>query len=148
MPEWHLDELRSAFERRGWCIVAELPDDGYRVSASWELRRGGSVTVLIIDFDGLADLVTLPIVQAYGCEIRGSKHSFYFTRRRTPGSAARAGWHDALARFVLAAENWFEGNLSVLRNRPRRSVTAALAADRRSGPCATPEPRTGDPSPR
>ena len=36
MARWHLDELRSALERKGWRVVAQLPGDDYRVAATWD----------------------------------------------------------------------------------------------------------------
>jgi hypothetical protein len=103
MAQWHLNDLRASFERYGWRVVAELPGDDYKISGSWELLRGGNVSVLIIDFEGIDDMSTLPINEAYACRIRGSEHSLYFGRRGSSGSAARDRWRGELASFVVAA---------------------------------------------
>jgi hypothetical protein len=103
MAQWHLNDLRAIFERYGWSIIAELPGDDYSISGSWELRRGGDASVLVIDFEGLDDMSTLPIHEAYACRIRGSEHSRYFGRRGNSGSAARDRWRSELVSFVMEA---------------------------------------------
>ncbi len=100
MARWHLDELRNALERKGWRVVAELPGDDYRVSATWELRRSGDPRSLLIDFDGFDDMNCLPLDESYACQARGTDHSLSFSRRGETGSAARARWSDALSSFV------------------------------------------------
>jgi len=103
MARWHLNDLRASLEQYGWRVVAELPGDDYRISGSWELHRGNSTSVVIIDFEGIDDMRTLPIQEAYACRIRGSEHSLYFGRRGRSGSAARGRWRAALASFVMTA---------------------------------------------
>ena len=100
MARWHLDELRSALERKGWRVIAELPGDDYRVSATWELRRSGDPRSLLIDFDGFDDMNCLPLDESYACQVRDTDHSLSFSRRGETGSAARARWHDTLISFV------------------------------------------------
>lgn len=100
MARWHLDELRTVLERKGWRVVAELPGDDYRVSATWELRRSGEPDPLLIDFEGLDDLKVLPVDESYACRVRGTDHSLYFSRRGETGSTARARWRDELESFV------------------------------------------------
>lgn len=41
MSRPHLRDLVEALTRRGWLVVAVHPGDDYRVSAAWEIRRGG-----------------------------------------------------------------------------------------------------------
>lgn len=100
MARWHLDELRDALERKGWRVVAELPGDDYRVSATWELQRSGDPRSLLIDFDGLDDLNVLPLDESYACRVRGTDCSLYFGRRGETGSAKRTHWRDELKAFV------------------------------------------------
>jgi hypothetical protein len=99
VAEWHLEELRSALERRGWRIV-EHPGDDYRVSGSWELRRSGDAEARWIDFDGLDDLQTLPMDRSFACRVRGSASvSLYFRRARSNDL-----WTKELATLVQALE--------------------------------------------
>lgn len=99
MADWHPEELRAALEKLGWRIAAELPSD-YRISGSWVLRRAGDARGLIIDFDGIDDLRTLPMSESYACTARGTQHSLYFSRRGVRGSNARKRWQSDLAAFV------------------------------------------------
>jgi hypothetical protein len=103
MAQWHLDELRRALERKGWRVAAELPGDGYKVSATWELRRSGDPRTLFLDLDGLDDMRVLPPAESYGCTVRGTTHSLYFRRRGTSDPVARGRWQTDLAKFVEAA---------------------------------------------
>lgn len=100
MARWHLDELRSTLERKGWRVVNELPGDEYRISGTWELQRSSDPRSLFIDFDGLDDLNTLPLDESYACRVRGTDHSLYFGRRGETGSTARTRWRDELSSFV------------------------------------------------
>jgi hypothetical protein len=99
MADWHLTDIEEALKRRGWRIVERLPGDDYRVSATWQLERGNDKRNVLIDFDGLDDLKTLPIEQSYSCTQRGARNSLYFRRK-----GARNEWHAELAAFVLALE--------------------------------------------
>ena len=96
VAEWHLQAIRVALAARGWVII-ERAGDGYRVAATWELRRPRDQRVLCIDFDGLDDMRTLPIEESYGCRVRGTSPGLYF--RRAPNS-----WKSELAAFVLSVE--------------------------------------------
>ena len=103
MADWHLTDLRSAFERRGWRFEAELPGDDYRISATWSFTRsGGTVRSLLIDFDGLDDLRALPLNESYSCTARGTSHSLYFRRRGDNDPPARDRWVGELDSFVEA----------------------------------------------
>jgi hypothetical protein len=82
MATWHLEKLRSALEKRGWSC-AESPGHEHGVSGSWELRRSSDERVLHIDFQGLDDLLTLPIHESYGCNVRGTGVGLYLRRKRT-----------------------------------------------------------------
>jgi hypothetical protein len=99
MAQWHLDELRSALERKGWRIT-ELPGDDYRVSATWALERPAQAGSVFIDFDGLDDLAVLPLAKSYGCEMRDTPHGLYFARRGEKNSPARERWDERLDEFV------------------------------------------------
>ncbi|MCC6741688.1 MAG: hypothetical protein IT452_21800 [Planctomycetia bacterium] len=103
LANWHLQELRAAIEARGWRIT-ELPGDDYRYTARWRLRRGNDRRVPVIAFEGLDDMVTLPIEKAYGVVGEGLPASLYFRRRGKSGSAARSRWKRELAAFVAALD--------------------------------------------
>jgi len=98
MAIWHLDELTDALERRGWRCV-QLAGDGYRISATWELKRAGDDRVLHVDFDGLDDMRTLPLAESYGCSVRETGRVLYFRRQRT-----RELWFSELREFVSDLE--------------------------------------------
>lgn len=101
MAEWHLEEIRNALEARGWRIVAEHPGDNYHVSATWEVERSTKKPSVFIDFEGLDDLVTLPVEQSYGCCIRGHDSlSLYFGRKGEGGSRRRQNWQSELQQFI------------------------------------------------
>jgi hypothetical protein len=102
MAQWHLDELRAALERRGWRFAEELPGNDYDISASWRLVRSGTPPEVVIDFEGLDDLNTLPISESYACRARGSDHSLYFGRRGETGTSTRERWKSELGSFVEA----------------------------------------------
>jgi len=104
MADWHLNELREAFERRGWRLVAEHPGDGYRTSASWEIARSGQRSNLFLDFDGLDDMQTLPLDESYGCGVRESRFKLYFSRRGETGSSQRMKWTNELTNFIDALD--------------------------------------------
>jgi hypothetical protein len=101
MAQWHLDELRAALERRGWRLTAELPGNDRDISATWTLSRsGGKTTELLLDFDGLDDMKTLPISESYACAARGTGKSLYFRRRGEKGTPTRERWREELGAFV------------------------------------------------
>jgi hypothetical protein len=105
MAQWHLDELREALHRRGWRLTEEMPGDDYRISASWALERSGQQPArMVIDFEGLDDMNTLPISESYACSVRGSTNSLYFRRRGETESQSRARWQSELADFVAGVD--------------------------------------------
>ena len=105
MAEWHLREIRNALEAKGWRIVAEHPGDERRVFATWEIERSTKKPSVFIDFEGLDDLITLPLEQSYGCNIRGHGSSgLYFSRKGEDGSRRRENWRNDLQQFLIELE--------------------------------------------
>ena len=102
MSEWYLDDLRTALRKRGWSI-SELAGDGYRTSASWELKRSRDNRAPVIDFDELDDMRTLPIEKSYSCRWRGTPKELYFSRRDT--SQRPSTWKQDLSNFVMSLES-------------------------------------------
>ena len=101
MAQWHLDELRTALERRGWRVTIDLPGNDYDISASWLLERAGEEPAeLQLDFDGLDDLNTLPVTESCACSARGTNHTLYFRRRGANDPPARERWIGELKEFV------------------------------------------------
>ena len=105
MAQWHLDELRMALERRGWRLALEPPGNDYKISGTWALERAGQPNQLIIDFDGLDDMKTLPLAENSACSIRGTSTSLHFRRRGERNSGARERWSRDLALFVAGVED-------------------------------------------
>jgi hypothetical protein len=64
-------------------VTAVHPGDGYRISATRELRRGGRRGSLLIDFDGLGPDgdACLPLAESYGCQVRGRPYALLYFRR-------------------------------------------------------------------
>jgi hypothetical protein len=82
--------------------MAVHPGNGYRVSATWEIRRGGQPS-LFLDFDGMAPEgdSCLPLEESYGCQVRGREIlSLYFRRVKR----SRVRWEADLAAFVVALD--------------------------------------------
>lgn len=101
MALWHLEELRTSLEKRGWRFVAELPGDDRSISASWKFVRSSPDDVLIIDFNGLDDMETLPIEAAYGCSVRDRNGlGLYFGRKGVANSEQRRRWQTELKDLV------------------------------------------------
>jgi hypothetical protein len=101
MAQWNLDQLRHALERKGWRVVAEHPGDDYAVSATWEIQRGHDEKTILIDFEGLEDMTTLPVDHSYGCHVRGNESmSLYFGRQGERGSNRRQIWQSDLRHFI------------------------------------------------
>ena len=101
MAEWHLREIRNALEARGWRIVAQHPGDDYRVSATWEIERSTKESPVFLDFEGLDDLITLPLEQSYSCRIRGHNSlGLDFGRKGAGGSRRRQKWQSDLQQFL------------------------------------------------
>ena len=100
----HLRTLEAALAGRGWRVVAVHPGDGYGVSATWELERGGRAGALQIDFDGLGPDgdVCRPLEESYGCHVRGHPAGgLYFGRV----NRSRVAWERDLAAFVRSLDN-------------------------------------------
>jgi hypothetical protein len=56
---------------------------------------------VFIDFDGLDDMVTLPLEQSYGCQIRGHPSlGLGFGRKGEGGSRRRQKWQSDLRQFL------------------------------------------------
>jgi hypothetical protein len=105
MSQPHLQALERALNRKGWRIVAVLSGNDYNVSATWQIQRGASDPALLIDFDGLDDMICLPLEESYGCHVRGrpagdETASLYV---RKP-NRSRSLWEQDLAAFVLALD--------------------------------------------
>jgi len=101
MADWHLRELRNALEARGWRIVTEHPGDNYRFSATWEIERSTRNPPVFLDFEGLDDMVTLPLEQSYACYIRGHDSlGLGFYRKGEGGSRRRQLWQSELEQFL------------------------------------------------
>lgn len=97
MGDTHLHELRNALEGNGWSLVTEEEGDGYRISAVWRIQRSTRIEPTQLLFEGLDDLRTLPIEQAYACEVKGRKDvSLYF------GSMKE--FRKALPKFISALD--------------------------------------------
>jgi len=62
MAEWHLIELENSLNGIGWNVISRLEGNNYDISGSWQIRRN---TIRQIDFNGLDDLITLPIEKSY-----------------------------------------------------------------------------------
>jgi hypothetical protein len=105
----HLQALEEALLRKGWRVIAVHAGDDYRISATWEIQRSSRQACLFIDFDGMDDMVCLPLEDNYGCHIRGKSAKdetarLYFRRP----NKSRSLWEQDLAAFVLALDN--DGN--------------------------------------
>ena len=72
MSEQHLKSLLNTLEANRWKFIEELPGDGYRISAIWAISRTDGSNRLELEFEGLDDLITLPIEKSYGCRLKQS----------------------------------------------------------------------------
>jgi hypothetical protein len=101
--------LEEALLRRGWRVIAVHPGDDYQISATWEIQRSCTHPSRFIDFDGLDDMVCLPLEESYGCHVRvrSPKDQAAWLYFRRPNKS-RDLWEQELAAFVLALDN--EGN--------------------------------------
>jgi hypothetical protein len=101
MADWHLEEIRRGLKKAGWRIVAEHPGDEYRLSATWEIARDRGDVKILIDFDGLDDMDTLPVEKSYGCAVRGSTGlMLYFPKKGMNNSPPRHRWTQNLGLFI------------------------------------------------
>lgn len=81
MSKAHLVDLRNHLARHDWRIARELPGDGYRISAVWEIVRPSGASSLHLEFDGLNEAAVLPLDQAYACHVKEAPEiSAYFAR--------------------------------------------------------------------
>ena len=93
MSRQHLADIRSTLERNHWQVIEELPGNDYDVSAVWKIARPDGSNVFHLEFEGLDDMSTLPIEQAYAIKVREAPEvSVYF------GRASRS-WPEALEEF-------------------------------------------------
>ena len=95
MAVWHLRDIRLALESRGWVILRERPGDGYGIPGTWEIQRSTRIPPLLIDFEGLDDMVCLPVDQSYGCGIRNHGPGLYFRKQKS-----RNLWRDEVEQLV------------------------------------------------
>ncbi len=109
MSKPHLRALEEALLRKGWRVIAVHAGDDYRISATWEIERSSRQPSQFIDFDGMDDMVCLPLEESYGCHIRGraatDRAAWLYFRRP---NKSRELWEQDLAAFVLALDS--EGN--------------------------------------
>jgi hypothetical protein len=79
MGDTHLHELRTALEEKGWRMISQDAGDGCRISRVWRIQRSTRVRPTEISFEGLDDMRTLPVEQAYACEVKDHKEiGLYF----------------------------------------------------------------------
>jgi len=90
MAVWHLDQIESKLQQKGWSIKSRELGNDYDISSTWIIKRS---VVQHIDFEGLDDMQTLPIEKSYGCHIRDKNIDLYFHKK---GPA----WDNALNKFV------------------------------------------------
>jgi hypothetical protein len=94
MSKAHLVDLRNHLARHHWRIARELPGDGYRISAVWEIVRPSGVPSLHLEFEGLNEAAVLPLDQAYACHVKEAPDvSAYFAR-------VNRSWPDELNAFL------------------------------------------------
>ncbi len=99
MSESHLAQLKSELNRRRWVIIKEEEGNDYDILGTWSVSRPDGTEKRHIEFEGLSDLETLPIEQAYGCRVlEAPELSLYFAR--TKRSRARE-----LGRFLDVFDN-------------------------------------------
>jgi hypothetical protein len=103
MSEPHLRALEETLRRSGWQVVAVHACDDYRISAAWEIQRGGGQSSLFIDFNGMAPDgdSCLSIEESYGCQVRGRETVGLYFRRV---NRSRLLWERELAAFVQALD--------------------------------------------
>lgn len=98
MSRPHLQDLERALNRRGWRIVTVLPGNGYDISATWELCRGGEERSVYLEFEGQDhDGYCRPLERSFGCQVRGRPQEGLYFRRV---NASRALWEKELEAFV------------------------------------------------
>ncbi len=84
MAERHLDHIKDAPMQRGWRVSIAGDGNDYDTSGTWQINREAKVGPLHIDFNGLDDMSTLPVNEAYGCRVRERPDiSLYFAKPKT-----------------------------------------------------------------
>jgi hypothetical protein len=117
MSEPHLRGLEKTLANKGWRVITVHPGNGYDISATWEIQRSTSEPSLLIDFEGLDDMVCLPLEECYGCHVRGcGKPSLYFRRV----NKSRKLWEKELAEFVRLLDNAGSTQQGAVRTAPAR----------------------------
>lgn len=77
----HLKLLKNALESNKWLVVSESEGNDYDIAAYWEVARPSGAPTFTIAFNGLDDMQTLPIEQAFGCYVIGKTEiSCYFAK--------------------------------------------------------------------
>ena len=101
MSRSHLRALEESLASSGWRVVGVHPGNDYDISATWEIQRSSEPSVFI-DFEGMDDMVCLPLAECYGCHVRGRREpSLYFRRV----NKSRRLWERELVEFVRSLDN-------------------------------------------
>ncbi|HEX5323828.1 MAG TPA: hypothetical protein VFW40_08590 [Capsulimonadaceae bacterium] len=93
--------LEEALTSAGWSVTGRLAGDDYRISGAWQIERGRNDPTLHLDFEGMDDMVCLPMERAYGCRVRNGKPTLYFARKGR-------SWSERLREFVQALNEFGE----------------------------------------
>ena len=102
MSRSHLRALEESLASSGWHVVGVHPGNDYDISATWEIQRSSSEASVFIDFEGMDDMVCLPVEESYCCHARGRREpSLYFRRV----NKSRRLWERELAEFVRSLDN-------------------------------------------
>jgi hypothetical protein len=90
----HLKILETLFERNYWTVDRRAPGDDFSISEIWHLRRPKGTGTLTVEFDGLDDMVCIPVEKSYGCNVvEIPKSGLYFSKIR------HALWPKKIAEF-------------------------------------------------
>jgi hypothetical protein len=136
LAEWHLKELDGTLAAYGWKVVANLPGDDHRVSATWAIERGSAR--FFLDFQGFDEIERLPVERAYGVRVR--EHGELGLSFGGKASEARPNrkWAKDLAGFIdgigrLERQIAVDETTKPIRPLPQtgpKSASEALAEDR------------------
>jgi hypothetical protein len=100
VANWHLRELEGSLANAGWRVVDVKKGNGYDVSASWEIERGGKRVV--VDFEGLTEhAVALPLEEGYACKVREHPALSLYFGKKPSQSRPRGSWNRKLSAFVV-----------------------------------------------
>lgn len=96
MSGFHLNDLKKELEKNHWAVVSELEGNDYEISGVWVISRLNGKNQMHLEFEGLNDMETLPVVKSYGCRIKENPNiKLYLSRvERT--------WKVELSKFVEA----------------------------------------------